>query len=114
MKEFICIVCPRGCNITVSEDGKIEGYGCKRGITYVENEMKDPKRMLTSTVRIKSKYFKRLPVITSSEISKNDIFRVMEEINKAEVEAPINIHDVIIENVLGLGVNIIATRSIRE
>ncbi|HHU27878.1 TPA: DUF1667 domain-containing protein [bacterium] len=114
MKEFICIVCPRGCKIRVNEQGEMEGYGCKRGITYVQNEMTNPKRMLTSTVKIKSKIVNRLPIITSSEINKDDIFRVMEEINKVKVEAPIYIHDVIIKNVLGLGVDIIATRTIRE
>ena len=68
-----------------------------RGITYVQNEMTNPKRMLTSTVKIKSKIVNRLPIITSSEINKDDIFRVMEEINKVKIEAPIYIHDVIIK-----------------
>ena len=76
------------------------------------NEITNPLRMLTSTVFIKSELIKRLPVITSKEISKNLIFDVMKEINKVRVEAPIKMHQVIIENVLGTGVDIIATREV--
>ena len=68
--------------------------------------------MLTSTVFIKSELIKRLPVITSKEISKNLIFDVMKEINKVRVEAPIKMHQVIIKNVLGTGADIIATREV--
>jgi CxxC motif-containing protein len=114
MKEFICIVCPRGCRLSVDEQLNVTGNKCNRGVSYVLNELKDPKRMLTSTVKINSKLVHRLPVITSSEISKDKIFAVMEEINKVEVTAPIKIKDVIIKNVLNLGVDVIATRSILE
>ena len=111
-KELVCIVCPRGCHLTIDENNNVTGNSCPRGVTYAINEITNPLRMLTSTVFIKSEFIKRLPIITSKEISKNLIFDVMKEINKVRVEAPIKMHQVIIENVLGTGADIIATREV--
>lgn len=111
-KELVCIVCPRGCHLTIDENNNVTGNSCQRGVTYAINEITNPLRMLTSTVFIKSELIKRLPVITSKEISKNLIFDVMKEINKVRVEAPIKMHQVIIKNVLGTGADIIATREV--
>ena len=111
-KELVCIVCPRGCHLTIDENNNVTGNSCSRGVTYAINEITNPLRMLTSTVFIKSELIKRLPVITSKEISKNLIFDVMKEINKVRVEAPIKMHQVIIKNVLGTGADIIATREV--
>ena len=70
-KELVCIVCPRGCHLTIDENNNVTGNSCPRGVTYAINEITNPLRMLTSTVFIKSELIKRLPVITSKEISKN-------------------------------------------
>lgn len=113
-KELICIVCPRGCHLTIDENNNVTGNSCPRGATYAINEMTCPKRMLTSTVKIVSKSFHRLPVITSEEVEKSKIIAVMEEINKVEVNAPVQMHQVIIKNVLETGVDIIATREILD
>ncbi|MGM9858213.1 MAG: DUF1667 domain-containing protein [Bacilli bacterium] len=113
-KDFICIVCPKGCRIHVDNDSKITGNTCIRGEQYVRNELTCPKRMLTSTVRINSKIYNRLPVISSEELPKELIESVVKELDNISLKVPVHIHDVIIENVLGTGVNIIATRSIEE
>jgi CxxC motif-containing protein len=73
----------------------------------------NPVRIITSTIKIKSEVLKRLSVKTSKPIPKNKIFDIMKEINKIEVKAPIEIKDIIIKNVLELGVDIIATRSVK-
>lgn len=112
MKELICIVCPRGCHISVDENMNITGNTCPRGKEYAINEMTHPTRMITSTVVIDGMELKRLPVMTSAPIPKDRIFDVMEEINKARAKAPVKIKDVIIKDVLGLGVDIVATRNI--
>ena len=116
MKELICIVCPRGCRIKAEVvDGKllnIDGNGCIRGKTYALNELTNPTRMVTSTVVIESEELKRLPVMTDKPISKDLIFKAIEEINKVVVKAPIKIGDVIIKNILSTDVNIVATRNI--
>ena len=112
MKEFICIVCPRGCHLKVDDDMNVTGNTCPRGKVYALNEITNPTRMITSTVAIESKELSRVPVMTSSPIPKGKIFDVMQEINKVRIKAPVKIGDVIIENVLGLNSNIIATRNI--
>ena len=112
MKEFICIVCPRGCHLKVDDDMNVTGNTCPRGKVYAINEITNPTRMITSTVAIESKELNRVPVMTSNPIPKGKIFDVMSEINKVRIKAPVKIGDVIIKNVLGLDSDIIATRNI--
>ena len=112
MKEFICIVCPRGCHLKVDDNMNVTGNTCPRGKVYALNEITNPTRMITSTVAIESTELKRLPVMTSNPIPKGKIFEVMAEINKVRIKAPVKINDVIIKNVLGLDSDIIATRNI--
>lgn len=114
MPDLICIVCPRGCHLKVDEKMNVTGNFCPRGKIYAINELTDPKRMVTSTVTIENGEINRLSVITSDAISKNKIFEVVEEIKKTKVKAPIKIGDVIIPNVLGLGVDIVATKTVLE
>jgi len=114
MSKFICIICPKVCHLEVDDNLKVTGNSCKRGETYGISEATNPVRMVTSTVKIKSDFITRLPVRTDQPIPKNRIFDVMAEINKIEVVAPVKIKDVLIANVLGLGSNIIATRTVEK
>jgi CxxC motif-containing protein len=114
MKErnLTCIVCPRGCNLTVkfNTDGGISeilGNACKRGITYAENECTHPKRTVTSTVRCNDGRI--VAVKTADVVPKESVFEVMREINAARPEGDIRVGDVIIENVAGTGVSVVAT-----
>lgn len=115
--EFTCIVCPMSCLITVEQNDitkeilSVTGNTCKRGEHYVYNELTHPTRQLTSTVQIENALYRRLPVILSGEIPKEQIFNVMEEIHKANVTAPIKKGDVIIANVCDLAVDVVASRS---
>ena len=114
MRDMICIACPVGCHMQVEEvEGKVlvEGHSCKRGVVYAEAELKHPTRMLTTTVIIKGGKLNRLPVRTDEPIPKEKIFDCMEEINKVVVKSPISMGDMIIENILDTGCNIIASRS---
>lgn len=117
VKDMICIVCPLGCKLKVSErdtsQGKyaVEGNKCFRGENYGIMEMTNPTRVLTTTVIISSASTKRLPVRTSGAIPKKLIKQAMELINKVEVKAPIKSGQIIIKNILGTGENIIASRS---
>lgn len=112
-RELICIVCPKGCHLKVDVDNKnVTGNSCKRGFAYGLNEVISPTRVVTSTVRIEDITGCVLPVKTENAIPKEKIFDVMKEINKVEVKLPIKIGQVIIENILDTGVNIVATKSI--
>lgn len=114
MKELICITCPRGCHLVVDDALNVSGNNCPRGAIYAKAELTHPVRMVTSTVKIDSEIESRLPVKTKEPIAKELIFKVMDEINKVEVKAPIKIGDVVIKNVLGSGVDVIATKDIRK
>lgn len=115
IKKMICIVCPMSCKLNVEMDHNViksvSGNTCIRGVKYVNEELSNPTRMVTSTVMIKNAAITRLPVTTRSPIPKNKIFDVMKQINKVKVKAPIKRDDVIIENVAKTGVDIIASRS---
>lgn len=120
LKEIICIVCPLGCHLTVSKDENSEsgynvtGNNCRRGIEYGIKEVTYPTRVVTSTVKIINGDLQRLPVKTNRAIPKEKIFECMKLINLVEVEAPIKINDVIIENILGTGVDLVASRSMKK
>jgi CxxC motif-containing protein len=119
VKEMACIVCPMSCHLKVEldENGKVlqvSGNTCPRGEVYARAEMTNPVRMVTSTVVLKDGPYKRLPVILSGMIPKGEIFHVMEEINKVKVCAPVHINDIIIENIAGLHVDLLASRSMEK
>ena len=111
-RKLTCIVCPRGCQLVVTfdESGKIssiEGNACKRGITYAENECTHPVRTVTSTVKCESGRI--ISFKTAGTVPKEKVFEVMREINTVRAADEAKIGDVIIENVLGLGVDVVAT-----
>ncbi len=111
MRKLVCIVCPVGCRLEVElAQMAIKGNKCPRGIKYAKDELTAPKRVVTSTVKIKGGIYKRLPVKTNGDIPKEIVFECIKEINKVEVESPINIGEVIIKNVLGSNIDIVATR----
>ena len=121
IKELTCIICPMGCRLEAQcetlADGTLSvtavtGNTCPRGAKYAAAELTHPERTVTSTVVLAEGRYRRLPVITSGPIPKEKIFDVMKEIRAARVTAPVAINQVIIENVCGLGVDIIASRSI--
>ncbi len=112
MRELTCIVCPRGCNLRVEfNDDKsiksISGNGCKRGVTYAENECTHPMRTVTTTVRCADG--RVVPVKTSNVVPKEKVFEVMKEINSVRPEGEISVGDVIIENICDTGVSVVAT-----
>lgn len=112
-REFVCIECPKGCHLSIDLDTlEVTGNTCNRGKIYAVNEVTNPKRILTSTVKIKGAKIARVPVITSVEVPKGMMFDIMKEINKVEVTAPVKLHDVVIKNVLNTGSDIIITRSV--
>ena len=112
MKELTCIICPRGCHLVVDDELNVTGNTCPRGAVYAKNELTHPTRTLTSTVRIESSIESMLPVKSDNPLPKEKIFDAMELINKTTVKAPIKIGDIIIKNIFGLEVNIVATKDI--
>ncbi len=116
-RELTCIGCPLGCGITVElDEGEIlsvSGYTCKRGEIYARKEVTNPTRNVTSTVRVTGGERERVSCKTRGDVPKALIFSVMEEINRASVAAPVCIGDVLIGNVAGSGIDVVATANIK-
>ncbi|MEG2053832.1 MAG: DUF1667 domain-containing protein [Oscillospiraceae bacterium] len=114
MKNLICIVCPKGCHLSVDEenDFAVTGAGCEKGIQYGKTELLNPTRVVTSTVKITGGAYPRLPVKTSGAIPKPLVFKAMEEINRISVTSPVKQGEVLIENLLGTGINLVAERTL--
>lgn len=110
-KEMICIVCPMGCHLSIdTESLAVTGNTCPRGEKYAVEELTAPKRVITSTVKIVGGVHHRLPVKTSTSIPKELNFECMKLLNDIEVVSPVKHGQVLIENVLGTGANIVACR----
>lgn len=115
MKELTCIGCPRGCTLKIERDGdgwSVTGNTCPRGREFAVSEMTAPKRTICSTVRTAFADAPVLPVRVSADIPKDRIFDVMDAIRAVTVTERIARGDVVIPNVLGLGVDVIATSSL--
>lgn len=117
-KEMICILCPLGCKMQVSEkedrpgELKVRGIQCKKGKDYAYEEYTNPTRTLTSTVVVHNVPLPRLPVKTDKPLPKDLIYRAMDEINKVEIEGPVKMGDVLIKNLLDTDINVVASRSL--
>jgi len=112
--NLICISCPLGCPLTVEvEDGKVlsvSGNTCPRGVAYAEKEITNPTRIVTSTVMVEGGKSPMVSVKTKVDIPKGKIFDVVKALKGVVVKAPVKIGDVIIPNVAGTGVDIVATK----
>ncbi len=113
-RTMICITCPKGCSLEVTSEGttliQAKG-GCKRGHEYVEREMKDPRRMVASTVRIENALHPLLPVYTSAAFPKNRIPELVTELRSLVLSAPIRMGQVVAKDICGTGIDILASRS---
>jgi CxxC motif-containing protein len=110
-KEFICIVCPRGCRVRVDDAGHITGNQCPRGKTYVQTELQAPTRILTTTVKTIFKGQPRVSCKTDQPIPKDKIFESMRVINQYVLKEPMPIGSVIISNLLNTNANVVLTKS---
>ncbi len=115
-KTYTCIRCPRGCSVTATiENGEVisvTGNACPRGEQYVRMELTDPHRTVTSIVRVSGGKATVVSVKTATEIPKGKIMECVHELKKVEVKAPVEIGQVLVENIAGTGCNIIATTSV--
>ena len=110
-RKITCIICPRGCEMTVDYEGKqvnsVTDNACPRGAVYAKNEISSPVRTLTTTVLCEDGGV--VAVKTDKPIPKELIFECMKEINKIRISKSASAPDVVIENILETGANVIVT-----
>lgn len=115
-KNLICIGCPMGCQMTVQMEGgkvlSVKGNTCARGDIYARKEVTNPTRIVTSTVAVEGGDIPLVSVKTKTDIPKSEVFDCVKALNGLTVKAPVHIGDVIVHNVLGTGVDIVATKNV--
>ena len=103
-RELTCIGCPMGCPLIVTMEAgeviSVTGNTCKRGDVYARKEVTNPTRIVTSTVRV------------SGGDAEGKIFECVKALKSVEVPAPVHIGDVLVKDVAGTGVDIVATKNV--
>ena len=116
VKNLICINCPLGCPLTVTLDNgevvKVEGNTCPRGEAYAKKELTNPTRIVTRTEKVKGGKLAMASVKTAADIPKGKIFDCVKAIQDIELDAPVAIGQVVLANVCGTGVDIVATKNV--
>jgi CxxC motif-containing protein len=114
-KHFVCVVCPIGCEIDVVHEGStivsMEGNKCEKSVEFVSQELIEPMRILTTTVRIQGSRWTVVPVRTDRAVPRRLFPRIMKRLRLVELQAPVNMLDVVLRDILHTGANVIATRS---
>lgn len=116
VKNLTCINCPMGCALTIEMEGgeviSVSGNTCKRGDTYGRKEVTDPTRIVTSTVKVIDGKEQMVSVKTKQDIPKGKISECITALKNVQVNAPVRIGDVIVADVAGTGVDIVATKNV--
>jgi CxxC motif-containing protein len=117
-RRISCIVCPLSCVGEVSVAGGlvtgVEGFSCPRGQAYAREEVTAPKRMLTSTVKVTGGRLPLLPVVSRQPLPKDKIRACARCLSTVTVAAPVTEGDVVVADILGLGVDVVASRDLES
>jgi len=115
-KQITCIICPMGCIIetecTKSKIISIHGHKCKKGKIYAKEEIFNPTRTVTTTIRVQNGVIPLVSVKTDKPVPKGLIFIIMDEVKQKSISAPVKMGEIIIENIKCSGTNIIATKTV--
>ena len=114
MKELVCIVCPKGCRLHVDDENgyAVTGNSCPRGAEYGKNEIQNPTRVLTSTVRLSGGAYRRCPVKTDRAVPKGKLLDIMKELNGVELASPVAIGQIALKDAAGTGANVVVTKAL--
>ena len=120
--SLTCIICPMGCSMEVEVETNASGQkkvlsvkdnGCKRGEQYAAKELQNPTRTLTTTIKVEGGELPLVPVKTAGEVPKASLLQCMEVVRRASCKAPVKRGDVLIFDLLGTGVNVVACADIK-
>ena len=113
IRDITCVQCPMGCQLKVTiDDGEVvsvEGNTCPRGRTYGEREATCPERVVTSLVSVAGDS-RPVPCKTVAAVPKELVEQVLIEIKNTRLEPGVRVGDVLIRDVAGTGIDVIATR----
>ena len=120
-----CIICPMGCSMEVEveveagTDGQkkvlsVKDNGCKRGEQYANKELQNPTRTLTTTIKVEGGELPVVPVKTAGEVPKKMLLQCMEVVRRASCRAPVKRGDILLYDILGTGINVIACADVEK
>ena len=115
-RTLTCIRCPRGCTVavTLADDGTITsvtGNSCMRGDKYARDEVTHPVRVVTTTVPVVGSATEKMVSVTpAGDVPKGRVFDVVRALTDVTATAPVLIGDVILADVAGTGIDIVATK----
>jgi CxxC motif-containing protein len=114
-KHFVCVVCPIGCEIDVVHDGSkiisMEGNRCEKSEEFVSQELIEPMRILTTTVRVQGSRLSVIPVRTDKVVPKRLFPHIMKQLRHIKLQAPVSMLDVVVRDIAGTGASVIVTRT---
>jgi CxxC motif-containing protein len=118
-EQFVCIGCPMGCPLQLVHEGseirEVSGHECNRGAKYARQEFTEPRRGLSTTVRIAGARWDRLPVKVAGQVHKARVREAARAIHALRVEAPVRLGQVLLKDLLGeKGLDVVATRSMER
>jgi len=114
-KELICISCPIGCHLEVTQKGDeitVKNNKCSRGEIYGKEELLAPKRVVTATCPIASQLLPRIPVKTTGPLPKELIDGLLGELYKMALKAPVHRGDRLIGNYRDSGIDVVASKTL--
>ncbi len=110
-KQLICLSCPIGCHLEADQDEKgawhITGNKCPRGVVYAQNELTDPRRIVTAVVRTDSELMPFIPVRTDQPLPRRLAAKLLNELYKLRVKTPVKCEEVLIGNFDNTAINVI-------
>jgi len=117
-KEIICIICPNSCHLSIEYEGtkiiKIKGLKCINSKEYVKNEILNPVRVFTGSVKVVGGNFSLVSVKTPKPIPKKYLRDLGKITHQLKVQAPVEIGDIISDNILDQQIELVATRKVKK
>lgn len=115
--SYLCIGCPLGCRLEVDDDPggdilEVRGFSCRKGKEFAAQEHVDPRRSVTTTVALLGADLCRLPVKTAATVPKALVHDVCRALRAVRVIAQVQAGQVVLHDVLGTGVDVVATRAV--
>jgi CxxC motif-containing protein len=115
-RHLVCVICPMGCEIDVVNAGgriiSLAGNKCEKSEEFVRQELIEPMRILTTTVRIRGSHWPVVPVRTDKPVPKRLFPVIMAKLRRISLQAPVSMCDVVVSNIAGTGADIITTRPV--
>ncbi len=114
--RLTCVLCPVGCELEVEAgpDGclQVNGNQCDKGLPFAEEEVLRPRRNLATSVPVRGTAARMVSVRLTGTVPREMIFPILAEIAKLRPDPPVRRGQVLIADVLGTGVDVIATRTV--